>query len=203
MQFTEIEQQQPIRLYIHNQESQFILGANVKKHLNNELSLIGLDYSGKQKLVFDNVSVDAEYIQPDNIPLVWKNVKVINYKNAYILQVTSPPVRRNRRNSLRLSIEKMAWMTMHGRKPRQVLIRDISLSGFSISDTSKELSLEIGDQLSIILEDGFYELKLDGRVVRSEEREDMMVYGLTIRNLCKELSTYINFKQQQNRKPAN
>ena len=92
MQFTEIEEQQAIRLHIHNQESQFILGANVKKHLNDQLSLIGLDYSGKQKLIFDNVNVDAEYFQPDDVPLMWKNVKVLNYKNAYVLQVTPPPI---------------------------------------------------------------------------------------------------------------
>lgn len=203
MQFTEIEEQQPIRLHIHNQENQFILGANVRKHLNDQLSLIGLDYSGTQKLVFDNVSVDAEYFQPDDVPLMWKNVKVLNYKNAYVLQVTTPPVRHNRRNSFRLSVAKMAWMTMHGRKPQQVLIKDISLSGFSISDSKKELNLEVGDLLSITLADWGYELTLDGRVVRVEEREDMMVYGLSIRNLCKDLSSYINFKQQRSRKPAN
>lgn len=202
MQFTEIEEQQEIRLHIHNNENQFILGANVKKHLNEQLSLIGLDYSGKQKLIFDNVSIDAEYFQPDDVPLMWKNVKILNYKNAYVLQVTSPPVRRNRRDSFRLSVAKMAWMTMRGRKPQQVLVKDISLSGFSLSDSKKELNLIEGDQLSITLNDWGYELKLDGRVVRVEERDDMMVYGLTIRNLCKDLSSYINFKQQRSKKPT-
>ena len=202
MQFIEIEEQQEIRLHIHNQQSQFILGANVKKHLNDQLSLIGLDYSGTQKLIFDNVSVDAEYFQTDDVPLMWKNVKVLNYKNAYVLQVTSPPVRCNRRDSFRLSVAKMAWMTMHGRKPQQVLVKDISLSGFSLSDSKKDLNLAVGDQLSITLNDWGYELKLDGRVVRSEEHDDMTIYGLTIRNLCKDLSSYINFKQQRNKKPT-
>ena len=203
MQFTEIEEQQPIRLHIHNHNNQFILGANIKKHLNDQLSIIGLDYSGTQKLIFDNVNIDAEYSQADAVPLLWKNVKILNYKNAYVIQVTSQPIRHNRRNSFRLSVAKMAWMTMSGRKPQQVLIKDISLSGFSISDTQKELNLEVGNHLSIILSDWGYELKLDGRVVRIEEREDMTVYGLTIRNLCKDLSSYINFKQQRNRKPTN
>lgn len=203
MQFTEIEEEQEIRLHIHNQQSQFILGANIKKHLNEQLTLINLDYSGTQKLIFDNVSIDAEYFQPDDVPLMWKNVKVHNYKNAYVLQVTSQPVRRNRRDSFRLSVARTAWMTMRGHKPQQVLIKDISLSGFSISDSKKELNFEEGDQLSITLNDWGYELKLDGRVIRIDEREDMIVYGLTIRNLCKDLSAYINYKQQRNKKPTN
>lgn len=203
MQFTEIEVQQPIRLHIHNQDNHFVLGALVKKHLNEQLSLIGLDYSGTQKLVFDNVTVDAEYFRTNDVPLIWNNVKVINYKNAYVLQVTSEPVRHNRRNSFRLSVAKLAWMTMTGRKPQQIMVKDISLSGFAISDSKKELNLSVGDQLSIAFEDWGYQLHLDGRIVRIEEREDMTIYGLTIRNLCKDLSPYINNKQRRHKKTTN
>ena len=92
-------------------------------------------------------------------------------------------------------------MTMSGRKPQQVMVKDISLSGFSISDSKKELNLAVGDNLSIAFEDWGYQLQLDGRIVRVEEREDMTIYGLTIRNLCKDLSPYINNKQRRNKKP--
>lgn len=201
MQFTELEAQQEIKLHIHNQNNLFILGANVKKHLNSQLSLIELDYSGKQKLIFDNVTVDAEYPLSDDVPFMWKNVKVVNYKGAYVLQVTSPPVRCNRRDAFRVSVAKTAWMTMRGRKPQPVLVKDISFSGFSLSDSKNELNLEIDNQISIILNDVGYELKLDGRVVRIEERDNMVIYGFAIRNLCKSLSSYINFKQQRNKKP--
>ena len=201
IQFSEIEEQQTIRLHIHNQDNHFALGAFIKKHLNDQLTLIGLDYSGTQTLIFDNVAVDAEYFQSGDVPLMWNNVKVINYKNAYVLQVSSNPIRHNRRNSFRISVAKLAWLKMAGRKPQQIMVKDISLSGFAISDQKKELNLAVGDQLSISFEDWGYQLDLDGRVVRIEEREDMTIYGLTIRNLCKDLSPYINNKQRRNKKP--
>lgn len=41
---------------------------------------------------------------------------------------------------------------------------------------------------------------MDGRVVRIEEREDMIIYGMAICNMCKDLSAYVNNKQRRNRK---
>ena len=200
MQFSDIKDGQTIRLHIHNQNNQFVLGAKVKKHLNEQLFVISLDYSGTKMLVFDNVSIDVEYSQPEALPVVWNNVKIINYKNAYVLQVTSQPTQRNRRNSLRVPVEKLAWMAMRGIKPQEIMVKDISLSGFALSDSEKTLNLSVGNELSITLEDEGFELKLDGRIVRVEKRDDATIYGLSIRNLCKELSSYINRKQQRSKK---
>ena len=202
IKFTEIEEHEPVRLLIHKGDNHFALGAIVKKHLNEQFTLIGLDYSGSQTLVFDNVAVDVEYFQAEDVPLVWRNVRIISQKNAYVLQVLGEPIRHNRRDSFRLSVAKLAWLKMPGFKPRQIMIKDVSLSGFAITDQKKELDLAVGDQLSVSFEDWGYQLDLDGRVVRIEEREDMTIYGLTIRNLCKDLSPYINNKQQKLKRKA-
>lgn len=200
IQFSEIEEHEPLRLLIHKGDNHFALGAIVRKHLNEQFTLIGLDYSGSQTLVFDNVTVDVEYFQEDDVPLMWRNVRVISQKNAYVLQVLGEPVRHNRRDSFRLSVAKMAWMKVPGSRPCQVMVKDVSLSGFSISDQKKELGLAVGDQISISFEDWGYQLDLDGRIIRVEEREDMTIYGLSIRNLCKDLSAYINNKQRKVKK---
>ena len=89
---------------------------------------------------------------------------------------------------------------MQGREPQYVMVKDISVSGFSISDRQRELKLRKGDQLTISFEDQGFRLELAGRVVRIEEREDMIVYGMTITNICNDLSSYINFKQRPTRK---
>ena len=200
IRFSEIEEQANIRLLIHKGDSHFALGAMVKKHLTDQFTLVTLDFSGEQTLVFDNVTVDVEYFQPGDVPLVWKNIKVISQKNMYVLQVTGVPLRNNRRDSFRLSVAKMALMRKAGARPTQVMVKEVSLSGFSISDSKKELNLEVGDQISVFFEDWGYQLNLDGRVVRTEEREDMTIYGLSIRNLCKDLSLYINDKQRRTKK---
>lgn len=200
IKFTEIEEHEPIRLHIHKGDNHFALGAMVKKHLNEQFTLIGLDYSGTQTLVFDNVDVDVEYFQTEDVPLMWRKVRVISQKNAYVLQVLGDPIRHNRRDSFRLSVAKLAWLKLAGEKPQQIMVKDVSLSGFAITDQKKELHLSVGDQLSISFEDWGYQLDLDGRIVRIEEREDMTIYGLTIRNLCKDLSAYINNKQRRAKK---
>ena len=200
IRFSEIEELANIRLLIHKGDSHFVLGAMVKKHLTDQFTLVTLDFSGEQTLVFDNVTVDVEYFQPGDVPLVWKNVKVVSQKNMYVLQVTGAPSRNNRRDSFRMSVAKMALMRKGGARPTQVMVKEVSLSGFSISDSKKELNLEVGDQISVFFEDWGYQLNLDGRVVRAEEREDMTIYGLSIRNLCKDLSLYINDKQRRAKK---
>ncbi len=198
--FSELEEQQRIILHIHNDDKQLDLDAIIQKHIKENLAAIAINYSGSQQLVFDNVQVDVEYCPDNEVPIIWRNAKVVSYKGSYVMQLTCDGVRNNRRNSFRVSVAKLAWFKMAGRSTQQVMIKDVSLSGFSISDQKKELNLTIGDQLSISFEDWGHQIDLDGRVVRIEEREDMIIYGLAICNMCKDLSAYVNNKQRRLRK---
>lgn len=200
IKLSELEENTHIVFHIRHGEHRMDLGGVLKKHLQNNLALISLDYKGSQHLVFDNVKIDMELPQEDGVPLIWRNVKIINHKIAYVLQVTSDGVRNNRRNSFRISVGKQAWFSMTGRESRYVTIKDVSASGFSIADRKRELKLTKGNQLSVSFEDLGYRLDLVGRVVRIEEREDMIVYGMVIVNICHDLSTYINIKQRPTRK---
>lgn len=200
VKLAEIDEGERITLKIHNGEQNLELGAAVQKHVRDNIILIGLDYTGTKRLVFENVNIDIEYSRENDVPIVWHNAKVVSFKDNYVVQVITDGVRHNRRNCFRVAVATTAQLRMPGRGVLHVMIRDISLTGFSITDRKKDLGLEIGSQLSVAFEDLGHKLNLTGRVVRKEEREDMTIYGLEITNLCKDLSSYINLKQRRNKK---
>ncbi len=196
---SEIEEGTYISLHISNDDGTLDMGATLLKHVRDKVAIIDLEYEGAERLNFENVQIDMEYAPEDGIPLVWHNAKIHNFKGNYILQVFSEGFKHNRRNSFRISVAKTAIMRMPGKGVPFVMVKDVSVSGFSLSDRKRELNLVVGDKLSVSFEDLGYQLDLEGRVVRIEEREDMVVYGLVICNLCKNLTPYINLKQLRNR----
>lgn len=200
VKLAEIEEEHDLKLQISNQTKHMKLGATLKKHINADIILIEIAYPGTQRLVFDNVQVDLECPQEDNQPIVWHNVTIKSYKEGYVLQVHSDGVRTNRRGAFRVSVAHMGSFHMNGHAPEQIMVKDISLTGFSISDRKKELNLSLGDQGTISFEDWGYEIRVTGRLLRIEEREDMTVYGFQICSQCNDLSSYITVKQRRNLK---
>ena len=196
----EIEEGKQIILRISNKDNTLEWIAIIKTQLKDNIALITLDYSGTQRLVFDNVQVDMEYCDEGGIPYIWHNVKIVSFKTDYVMQVTTDGAKFNRRGCFRVAVATTAIMRMAGRGVERVMIRDISLTGFSIADRKMELGLAVGDQLTVAFEDLGHNLDLAGRVVRVEEREDLIIYGLEIRNHCKDLSSYVNVKQRNNKR---
>ena len=175
------------------------MGATLQKRLSDNVALIVLDYEGKQRLNFDNVLINMECSLEEGMPIIWRNVKVSFYQNHYVLQVFTEGNKYNRRNCFRVSVGVTARMQALGKGAKQVVVRDVSLSGFSITDRKKELGFTTGDQVRINFEDIGHRLDLEGKVVRIEEREDMIIYGFSLSNLCKDLSSYVNVKQRRNK----
>ena len=202
VKLAEIEEGSALVLRIRNQENQMELGASLKKQMDSNIILLDIDFSGPQRLVFDNVQVDLECPQEDDQPIVWRNVKIVNYKSEYVLQAHSDGVRNNRRGAFRVSVAQMASFHMDGRAPQKVMVKDISLTGFAVSDRQRELNLVQGDKATIDFEDWGYQIDVAGRMVRVEEREDMIVYGFQICSQCNDLSSYINIRQRRNLKQA-
>lgn len=199
IKLSELEVESVITLQISNGSGTIPLKAAIKRIVKEDIAIISLDYDGNSRLVFDNVKINVEYNQDDDVPIIWRNVKVVSYKSDYILQVFSEGAKHNRRGCFRVPVATMARLSMVGKGVEQVMIRDISLSGFSITDRKKELNLSTGDELAVFFEDRGHILDLAGRVVRIEEHEDMIIYGLEICNLCKDLSSYISIRQRQKR----
>lgn len=200
MKLNEIEEQSHILLHIRNDISEMDLGGTLERLVNDNLAIITLDYGGKERLVFENVQIDMEYIGEDGLPYLWVNVQIHNHKGAYVLQTVSDGSRFNRRNSFRVGVSKMARCSTSTGDSAQVMVKDISLSGFSIIDRSHKIHLTQGQMISILFEDLDYRMDLDGRLVRIEQEEDYTIYGFVICNVCNELSPYVNTKQVINRR---
>lgn len=198
--FQDIPVNSAIVLNIHLGEKQMELGAVIQKHLAQNLTLITLDYRGEKRLTFENVQLDVQHQSGDGVPILWHGAKIFFYKNSYLLQVNTPGVRSNRRNSFRVSIGVLGWLNVVGKQPVQALIKDVSMTGFAITDRKKELNLVSGDRVSLTFEDLTYKIRLEGKVVRIEKHEDYIIYGFTILNICNDLTTYINLKQRKIRR---
>ena len=197
IKLSEVEEGSAIVLKIYNSENHMEMNGVIKKHVRDNIALIALEYETNRRLNFDNVQIDMEYFFDDGIPIVWRNVRVVNYRDDYAMQATCDGSRYNRRGCFRVSVATLATLTMTGRTPQQVTVRDISLSGFSLTDRKRDLNLNVGDKLMIKFEDMGHFLELKGKVVRIQEEEDLIIYGLETYNLCKDLSSYVSLKQRK------
>lgn len=200
MKLAEIEEQKHILLHIRNEEYEMDLRGVLERHVNDNLAIISLDYAGTERIIFENVQINMEYILDDGSPYLWVNVRIHNHKGAYVLQTVSDGARFNRRNSFRVQVSKMARCSMPNGDMAQVMVKDISLTGFSITDRKHQLNISSGDLLSIYFEDIGHKIDLQGKLVRTEEGEDYIIYGFVICNLCNDLSSYVNTKQVYNRR---
>lgn len=200
IKLSEIDEGANITLNISNEDGDMKMDAVIKKHIQSNIALIEPLYSDGKRLNFDNVQIDVEYCQADDMPILWRSAKITTYKTGYVLQVPADGVRHNRRAYFRVAVAHTARLSTAGQSFSNVMIRDISLGGFAVADRKKELNLSVGDLISITLEDLGFRIDLEGRVVRTEEREDMTIYGLEIRNMCKDLSAYLSIKQRRNKK---
>ncbi len=193
----EITEGERFVLHISNEGHSLDLYGIIKKHLKENIALITILH--EQRLAFENVHVDAEGMGEESIPIMWRNVKIVSYKGDYIMQAPSDGVKHNRRGCFRVPIAMVAQMKSGVNGAKHVLVKDISLSGFAIADRKKELELSKGTLLSIYFEDAGCVIDLTGKLVRIEEREDMIIYGFQTINLCRDLSNYLNIKQRRNR----
>lgn len=199
IKLSDVEAGNKITLLVSNELKHISIDAYIKKSIDDNISIIKLGCKSNQPLNFSNVKVQVEYKAEDGFPYIWSTAQITNFHSEYVLQVKNEAVRNNRRECFRVGISNNGRMWMPGKGEINVMIRDISLSGFSISDRSKYLNLEMGNEVKLSYTDLGYELKLAGEVVRIEEREDIVIYGFRIKNICKDLSAYLNAKQRQNR----
>ena len=199
-EFSEIEVGSRILLNLSNGNKSMEMGASITKHLKDNIALITLDTGNGQILKFDNISITVIYTNKDGIPYIWMNSTIVYYQGQYLLQVKADGGRRhNRRNSFRVGVSHYAKLRVAGRGEQEVVVRDVSLTGFSITDRKKELNLTQGTHALLRYEDVGHELELEGNVVRIEETEDYIIYGFVITKSSRDLSSYVNLKQRQKR----
>ena len=203
LKLSELEERSLITIIASSDMGELKMQAYIKKILKDNVAVIDVVFQEGRRLNFENVQLNIEFAPEDGVPFIFRGARIVCVKNQYVLQVGGEGVRHNRRSCFRVSVGCYARMAMMGRHGEDVMIRDVSLSGFSIADRDRSLNLEMGDELTVVFSDLGYNMKLAGRVVRMEEMEHMIVYGMETRNLCKDLSSYISVKQQRNRRSRN
>ena len=199
-EFSEVEVGSRILLSLSNGNKCMEMGATIARHLKDNIALITLDTNNGQVLKFDNVTINTIYTNPDGIPYIWLNSTIVYYQGQYLLQVKADGGRRhNRRNSFRVGVSHYAKLRIMGRGEMEVVVRDVSLTGFSLTDRKKELELTQGTHGLLRYEDIGHQLEIEGNVVRIEETEEYIIYGFVITKSCRDLSSYVNLKQRQKR----
>lgn len=196
VKLSEIKAGSKITLLISNEEKQINMDAVIKKNIEDRISVISLCYQSKHMLNFSAVKIKVEYTTEEGLPYIWNMAQIVNFHAEYVLQVKDDGVRNNRRECFRVGISGIGRIRTAGKGEASVMIRDISLSGFAVSDRSNYLRLNAGDEVKLFYSDLGYNLELAGKVVRIEERENVIIYGFRIQNLCKDLSAYLSAKQR-------
>ena len=199
VEFPSLEPGSRLNLNISNGLNSLEMGSTLVKHVKDHIALISLDHT-EHVLKFDNVTINAIYTNPEGIPYIWLNVKIVFYQGQYLIQVDPNGGRRhNRRCSFRVGVSQSVRMHVDSLGAVDAMIRDISLSGFSVTDRKNEWHLPKGAHGSIKFEDLGHELELEGYVVRIDDQETHCVYGFVITRASKDLSSYVNIKQRRSR----
>lgn len=199
VRLAELEEGSKLIILASNEDGKIEFNANLVKCVKEDIALITIDIDRTKPLDFSNVHIEIEFVPDEGMPYIWRKAKVHTVKSQYVLQVVGEAVRNNRRGCFRVGVSKTARLRMKGKGDREVIVRDVSLSGFGLTDRKKELNLRMGDEGIIIFEDLGHSLNLAGKVVRVDEQEEYTLYGFSITNMCKDLSSYISAKQRQNR----
>lgn len=199
-EFSEIEVNSRLLLNLSSGNKSMEMGATILRHLKDNIALISLDTGAGQILKFDNININVVYTNTEGIPYIWMNSTIVYYQGQYLLQVKADGGRRhNRRSSFRVGVSHYAKLRRPGHGEVEVVVRDISLTGFSLTDRKKELNMPMGTHVLLRYEDIGHELELEGNVVRIEEEDDYLIYGFVLTKSSRDLSSYVNVKQRQKR----
>lgn len=200
VEFPTIEEGSRLILHVTNGANNLDMDAVLVRHIKDYIALIKIENIDGHVLKFDNVVIHMIYANEEGLPYIWLNCNIAYYQGQYLLQVPSDGGRRhNRRSSFRVGVSKSARMRIASHGEVDVLVRDISLSGFSITDRRKELNLSKGTSALLRFEDMGQQIEIEGNVVRIEEDEGYVIYGFAITKSCRDLSTYVTIKQRKHR----
>ena len=192
--FSNIMDGSPIILMMHNGSVHSKMHGNIINLIRDDIATISLDTPTTQILKFDHMELELVYVAEDGTPFIWKKVKVVYFKNNYVLQVKGDGTKYNRRVTYRVSISQTAELRKVDDSIHSVLVKDVSLTGFSVMDKKNVLDLSMDDGVTITFQDINHTIDLYGTVIRIEQKEDSVIYGFTIRRSCRDLPSYITTK---------
>lgn len=192
--FSDIEDGSAILLMLHSGSVHMKLDATIINLIREDIAIITLETPVTQVLKFDNINLNVVYISDEGTPYIWKNAKIVYFKNNYILEIKGEGSRYNRRYTYRVDVGCMARVRSMDDLEYQIIVKDVSINGFSLADKKNELHLSIDDGVSVYFEDINHIIDLYGTVMRIEKKDDYFIYGLKIRRSCKDLPSYVTSK---------
>lgn len=204
MKLSEIQPGENIILVISKDTKRLQMEAHITENFSDVSSSIELHNQATDKrLVFSNVDISVQYQNGDALPVQWTGATIISSTGKYELKAKGEGKPYNRRNCFRVGVSAEGTMIGKDRRPQNVTIRDISLSGFSITDKFGTLDIKPNDLINIEFFDEDTKIKLEGRAVRVAEQDNKTIYGFVITCICSNLSPYIMTKQRKMSKTKN
>lgn len=202
LEFGRIKEGSSLMLQISKESNEMEMAATLERFVKEDVAIISLEDETDKILNFDNVRVNMVYISEKGLPYIWRNVRIVFFKGQYVLQVNEEGMRHNRRAFFRVGISRQATMRTATQRALPVMIRDISLCGFGITERRGSFTLVKGEKVAISMLDSGFEIKVEGNVVRVDEHDGYVIYGFALTRDCKDLPSYIAFKQRRKRTEA-
>lgn len=207
MEIYELTPAHKMSITISNKRTNITLSSNIVFIEDNKLYVEPFVYEGAI-LNFDSANVLISMIayEEEKTPYLWQKVQITKeYRDKVAYHVISsdlPGAKINRRENFRLFLGLDATIRTMGGQPLEVIIKDISSSGFAILidmnnpnklHKNEIIQLEFSDKS---LEEDFI---LTGRVVRLDKTDKYFLYGCHMVTTNPAVDKYIANKQLENR----
>lgn len=207
MEIYELTPEHKMSITIANARTNITLNSNIAFVEDNKLYVEPFVYEGAV-LNFDsaNVSISMIAYEEEKSPFLWQVVhigKEIRDNTPYhVISSNLSGVKINRRENFRLFLGIDGKATIMGGKAFDVLVKDISSSGFAVLvDMNAPISVHKNDMMQIQFSDTTFEedFVLNGRVVRMDKTDRYLLYGCRLISENPAIDKYIANKQLENR----
>ena len=207
MEIYELTTAHKMSITIANARTNISLNSNIVFVEDNKLYVEPFVYEGAV-LNFDsaNVSISMIAYEEEKSPYLWQVVhiakEVRDNTSYHVISSNLSGVKINRRENFRLFLGIEGTATLMGGKPFEVLVKDISSSGFAVLvDMNKPLSVHKNDIMQLEFVDATFneDFVLNGRVVRMDKTDKYLLYGCRLVSENPVIDKYIANKQLENR----
>ena len=207
MEIYELTTAHKMSITIANARTNISLNSNIVFVEDNKLYVEPFVYEGAI-LNFDstNVSISMIAYEEEKSPYLWQIVHIVkevrDNTTYHVISSNLSGVKINRRENFRLFLGIDATATLMGGKPIQVIVKDISSSGFAVLvDMNNPISVHKNDIMQLEFSDKAFEedFVLHGRVVRMDKTDKYLLYGCRLVSENPAIDKYIANKQLENR----
>lgn len=207
MEIYELTTAHKMSITIANARTNISLNSNIVFVEDNKLYVEPFVYEGAV-LNFDSANVTISMIayEEEKSPYLWQVVhiaKEVRDNTPYhVISSNLSGVKINRRENFRLFLGIEGTATLMGGKPFDVLVKDISSSGFAVLvDMNKPINVHKNDIMQLEFVDATFneDFVLNGRVVRMDKTDKYLLYGCRMVTENPVIDKYIANKQLENR----